>query len=66
MPHPDIADEAWLVSLMNFDPGFLDEEENRVEPVGHNPFAPEVLPVWTARHAHRDHRPLPFVLKERG
>ena len=41
----EIADEIWLVSFMNYDLGFFDQEENRVEPVGHNPFAPKVLPM---------------------
>jgi len=30
---------------MYYDPGVFDEEENRVEPVGHNPLIPKVLPV---------------------
>jgi hypothetical protein len=30
---------------MDYDLGFFDEEENRVEPVGENPFAPKVLPM---------------------
>jgi len=41
----EVADRIWLVSFMEFDIGFFDEEENRVEPVGTNPFAPKVLPM---------------------
>ena len=41
----EVADRIWLVSFMDFDIGFFDEEENRVEPVGANPFAPKVLPM---------------------
>jgi putative transposase len=41
----EISDQIWLVSFMEFDIGFFDEQENRVEPVGHNPFAPKVLPM---------------------
>lgn len=41
----EVADRIWLVSFMDFDIGFFDEEENRVEPVGTNPFAPKVLPM---------------------
>ncbi len=41
----EIADQVWLVSFMQYDLGFFDEDENRVEPVGHNPFAPKVLPM---------------------
>lgn len=36
----EIADEIWLVSFMDYDLGFFDQTENRVEPVGRNPFAP--------------------------
>lgn len=41
----EIADEVWLVSFMHYDLGFFDLTEDRVEPVGHNPFAPKVLPM---------------------
>jgi putative transposase len=41
----EVADEIWLVSFMDFDLGFFDATENRVEPVGENPFAPKVLPM---------------------
>jgi len=41
----EVADRIWLVSFMEYDLGFFDEQENRVEPVGHNPFAPKVLPM---------------------
>lgn len=41
----EIADEIWLVSFMDYDLGFFDQTENRVEPVGVNPFAPKVLPM---------------------
>ncbi len=35
----EIADSIWLVSFMDSDLGFFDQQENRVEPVGENPFA---------------------------
>ncbi len=41
----EVADKIWLVSFMTYDLGFFDEDENRVEPVGQNPFAPKVLPM---------------------
>ena len=41
----EVADSIWLVSFMHYDLGFFDNEENRVEPVGDNPFAPKVLPM---------------------
>ena len=41
----EVADKIWLVSFMEFDRGFFDEDSNRVEPVGDNPFAPKVLPM---------------------
>jgi len=31
-----------LVSFMSYDLGFFDETENRVEPIGENPFAPKL------------------------
>jgi hypothetical protein len=46
----EIADDIWLVSFMDYDLGFFDNEVNRVEPTGENPFAPKVLsmcPEWT-------------------
>jgi transposase InsO family protein len=41
----EIADRIWLVSFMDYDLGFFDQDENRVEPVGENPFALKVLPM---------------------
>ncbi len=41
----EVADKIWLVSFMQYDLGFFDERENRVEPVGRNPFAPNLLPM---------------------
>jgi putative transposase len=41
----EVADQIWLVSFMHYDLGFFDEADNRVEPVGQNPFAPKVLPM---------------------
>ena len=38
----EIADGIWLVSFMDYDLGFFDLQENRVEPVGVNPFAPKL------------------------
>jgi hypothetical protein len=34
-----------LVSFMDYDLGFFDKEENRVELVGENTFAPKVFPM---------------------
>ena len=41
----EVADDVWLVSFMHYDLGFFDNEDNRVEPVGSNPFAPKLLPM---------------------
>ena len=41
----EVADKIWLVSFMQFNLGFFDEQENRVEPVSRNPFAPKLLPM---------------------
>lgn len=40
----EVADKIWLVSFMQYDLGFFDEDENRVEPAD-NPFLPKVLPM---------------------
>ena len=37
-----VSDKIWLVSFMEFDLGFFDEDERRVEPAV-NPFIPKVL-----------------------
>ena len=41
----EVAEDVWLVSFMDFDLGFFDNTENRVEPMSENPFAPKVLPM---------------------
>ena len=41
----EVDDGIWLVSFMDYDLGFFDRDSNRVEPVGHNPFAPKLLPM---------------------
>jgi putative transposase len=38
----EVADQIWLVSFMEYDLGFFDQEEHRVEPMGVNPFAPKL------------------------
>ena len=37
----EVEVKIWLVSFMDYDPGYFDEEEARVEP-GPNPIVPEV------------------------
>jgi len=41
----EIEDKIWLVSFMKYDIGFFDGLENRIEPVGQNPFNEIVLPM---------------------
>ena len=41
----EVEDKIWLVSFMNYDIGFFDEHENRIEPVAENPFNEIVLPM---------------------
>ena len=36
----EVDDQVWLVSFLDFDLGFFDREEGRVEPAP-NPFEPE-------------------------
>ena len=40
----EIDEQIWLVSFMDFDLGYFDQEEGRVEPA-ENPFIPKVLPM---------------------
>ena len=40
----EVSDQIWLVSFMEFDLGFFDQDEDRVEPA-ENPFLPKVLPM---------------------
>jgi len=40
----EVSDNIWLVSFMQYDLGFFDENEERVEPAP-NPFLTEVLPI---------------------
>ena len=36
----EVEDQIWLVSFLDYDLGFFDQDEGRVEPAP-NPFAPE-------------------------
>ena len=36
----EVEDQIWLVSFMDYDLGYFDNERGRVEP-GPNPFAPD-------------------------
>ena len=38
----EVDDHIWLVSFLNYDLGFFDRENDRVEPAP-NPFAPEKM-----------------------
>ena len=40
----EVSDQIWLVSFMQFDLGFFDQDVDRVEPAL-NPFIPKVLPM---------------------
>jgi putative transposase len=39
-----VSDRLWLVSFMDYDLGYFDDEVGRVEPIA-NPFSPRVLPI---------------------
>lgn len=41
----EVENKIWLVNFMKYDIGFFDEQENRIEPVGENPFNEIVLPM---------------------
>jgi putative transposase len=38
----EVDDQIWLVSFLNYDLGFFDQDEGRVEPAP-NPFSPETV-----------------------
>ena len=40
-----VSDRIWLVSFMDYDLGYFDDETCRLEPI-ENPFGPKVLPVF--------------------
>lgn len=40
----EVDDGMWLVSFMDYDLGYFDDESDRVEPIS-NPFGPRVLPM---------------------
>ena len=39
-----VSDRIWLVSFMDYDLGYFDDETCRLEPIA-NPFSPRVLPM---------------------
>lgn len=39
-----VADHLWLVSFMDYDLGYFDDESCRLEPIA-NPFGSKVLPM---------------------
>ena len=39
-----VTDRIWLVSFMEYDLGYFDDETCRLEPI-ENPFGPKVLPM---------------------
>ena len=39
-----VSDRIWLVSFMDYDLGYFDDETCRLEPIA-NPFSPRVLPT---------------------
>jgi hypothetical protein len=38
----EVDDQVWLVSFLEYDLGYFDRDEDRVEP-GPNPFAPDTV-----------------------
>jgi hypothetical protein len=44
----EVSEKIWLVSFTDFDLGYFDEVEGRVEP-GPNPFSAKVLTMSSAR-----------------
>jgi hypothetical protein len=42
---PAAGDRIWLVTFMQYDLGYFDDETGRLEPIDH-PFGPKVLPIY--------------------
>ena len=40
----EVTERVWLVSFMDYDLGYFDDETCRLEPID-NPFSPKVLPM---------------------
>ena len=40
----EVGDKIWLVTFMDIDLGYFDEDSKRLEPID-NPFSPKVLPM---------------------
>ncbi|MBT8119869.1 MAG: hypothetical protein KJN89_09160 [Gammaproteobacteria bacterium] len=40
----EVSDKIWLVSFMDYDLGFFDEESKKVDPA-ENPFMAKLLPM---------------------
>lgn len=40
----EVSEKIWLVSFLEYDLGFFDQDQDCVEPA-QNPFAPKVLPM---------------------
>ena len=44
----EVSDKIWLVSFMDYDLVFFDEESNKVDPA-ENPFMAKLLPMFLVR-----------------
>jgi hypothetical protein len=44
-----VSDRIWLVSFMDYDLGYFDDEKCRLEPLA-SPFGPKVLPMSPVRN----------------
>jgi len=42
-----VGDRIWLVTFIDYDLGYFDDETCRREPTDENPFGPKVLPMWS-------------------
>jgi hypothetical protein len=48
-----VSDRIWLVSFMDYDLGYFDDETCRLEPI-ENPFGAKVLPMCPQCHSASD------------
>ena len=46
-----VGERIWLVTFMQYDLGYFDDETCRLEPI-ENPFGPKVLPMCSGMNCH--------------
>ena len=56
-----VSDRIWLVTFMDYDLGYFDDETCRLEPL-ENPFGPKVLPISPVQSVPYESGPDPALI----